>query len=132
MATSDWFKMWKVLHLVLIDWHFRSRRTTKRERDACIFSRALMWKHPFSLRNDPVHRDSGYLCAAVYEGWFISWLQLCTEWSEHWVVFWQHGWISQWLSATQQANWTQAMLSAAFLKCGQSDFREGMIRFLLS
>ncbi len=98
----------------------------------CIFSQALMWKHPLSLRNDPVHRDSGYLCAAVYEGWFISWLQLCTEWSEHWVVFWQHGWISQWLSATQQANWTQAMLSAAFLKCGQSDFREGMIRFLLS
>lgn len=125
MAPSDWFKMWKLLHLVLIDWHFRSRRTT--HRDACIFSRARMWKHPLSLSNDPVHRDSGYLCAAVYEGWFISWLQLCTEWSEHWVVFWQHGWISQWLSATQQANWTQAMLSAAFLKCGQSDFREGMI-----
>ncbi len=29
--------MWKLLHLMLIDWHFRSRRTIKRERDAYIF-----------------------------------------------------------------------------------------------
>lgn len=85
-------------------------------REKLVYFKKHIWKHPLSLSYDPVsvNGDSGYLCAAVYEGWFISWLQLCTEWSDHWVVFWQHGWISQWLSATQYANWTQA----CFLKCG--------------
>lgn len=59
-----------------------------------------------------------FVCCSIWSIWFISWLQLCTEWSDHWVVFWQHGWISQWLSATQYANWTQAMLFSAFRNVG--------------